>query len=128
MPSASQRIRLGLLPDRRTLPGATALLALAVLAIGAGSIGQSHYTQTLPVDPARHSLAVERIDPNTAGQASLRRLPNIGPTRAQAILQYRQTHGPAPFADAADLMAVPGIGLGTARMIAPYLPLPSSLP
>lgn len=128
MPPARRRIRLSLLPDRRTLPGATALLGGAVLAIAAGSIGRSHYARAVPLEPTRHRLAVERIDPNTAGQASLRRLPNIGPTRAQAILQYRQAHGPNCFADAADLMVVPGIGLGTARMIAPHLALPSSLP
>ncbi|NLF30206.1 MAG: helix-hairpin-helix domain-containing protein [Planctomycetes bacterium] len=70
--------------------------------------------------------AADTVDPNTAPWASLARLPGIGPSRAQAICDYRQAyaadHGPAPaFATAADLAAVPGIGEVTVERIAPYL-------
>lgn len=49
-----------------------------------------------------------RIDINTAGPAELERLPMIGPSRAAAIIEYRERHG--PFATPADITGVPGIG------------------
>ncbi len=48
------------------------------------------------------------VDINTATAAELESLPGIGPTLAQAIVQYRNTHG--PFAQIEDIMNVPGIG------------------
>jgi competence ComEA-like helix-hairpin-helix protein len=110
------------------------VLVLCILAgLGLGSLalagrGRRWFADELPTDTDRMQQTCERVDPNIADQASLRRLPNIGPTRAQAILQYRQQHGPGCFTDAADLMNVPGIGLGTARLIAPHLTLPNHLP
>jgi len=56
-----------------------------------------------------------RINPNTAPAASLMRLPNIGPKRAQAIVEYRQaTDGPeSAFEKAEDLEKIKGIGPAT---------------
>lgn len=51
--------------------------------------------------------AGRRIPLNSASQAELERLPGIGPTRAKAILAYRQSHG--PFASVEELEKVPGI-------------------
>ena len=82
----------------------------------------------IPLDDQRIRAATERINPNTADAASLQRLPGIGATRAQAIIAYRRTHGPAPFRAPEDLAAVKGIGPGTVRGIAPHLSLPSSAP
>lgn len=48
------------------------------------------------------------VNINTAGSADLQKLPNIGPATAQAILAYRERHG--PFATLEDLQQVPGIG------------------
>lgn len=56
---------------------------------------------------------------NRATLAELDGLPGIGPTRARAILAYRERHG--PFADPADVARVPGIGPATARRLAPLL-------
>lgn len=50
------------------------------------------------------------IDINTASQVELESLPGIGPVIAQAILAYRDDHG--PFNDVAELGNVPGIGDG----------------
>jgi competence protein ComEA len=64
----------------------------------------------------------ERIDPNTASAASLRRLRLIGPARARAIIDYRRAASkrrpdrPA-FETIQDLQRVPGIGAGTVRRI-----------
>jgi len=59
------------------------------------------------------------VDINTAGEALLESLPGIGPVKAAAILEYRDTYG--PFACLDDLLEVPGIGPATLREIAPLL-------
>jgi competence ComEA-like helix-hairpin-helix protein len=68
------------------------------------------------VYPEKVRMVRERIDPNTAEVASLRRLPLIGPERANAIVEYRQgpvRAGRAAFEFLEDLQNVPGIGPGT---------------
>ncbi len=52
-----------------------------------------------------------RINPNTALSASLVRLPNIGPRRAAAIIDYRENVDEGPvFEKAEDLQKIKGIG------------------
>ncbi len=48
------------------------------------------------------------VNINTADEAALITLDRIGRSRAQAIMQYRQEHG--PFKAVEDLQQVPGIG------------------
>ncbi|MBN1943626.1 MAG: helix-hairpin-helix domain-containing protein [Phycisphaerae bacterium] len=79
------------------------------------------FGQAVPVDDARVAAAREFLDPNTASAASLERLPGVGPSRALAVVQYRQDHGPEAFRTAGDLKKVPGVGEGTVRKISPYL-------
>lgn len=62
---------------------------------------------------ARHARAALRINPNTAPAASLQRLFNIGPGRAEAVVRYREAHPDRPFTRPADLARVSGIGPGT---------------
>jgi competence protein ComEA len=65
----------------------------------------------------------DKINPNTATIASLVRLPNIGPKRAEVIVEYRETldsGGPA-FGRSADLEKIKGIGPKTSRKIQPWL-------
>lgn len=52
----------------------------------------------------------EVIDLNTADVYELQRLPGIGEKRAQAIVAYREEHG--PFQSVEDLTRVSGIGEG----------------
>ena len=85
------------------------------------------FASEMPVDRRKVSAATERIDPNTASVASLRRLGGIGPMRAQMIVQYRQTHGPVAFRKPDDLQKVYGIGPGTVRRIEHFLKLPNDL-
>jgi competence ComEA-like helix-hairpin-helix protein len=65
----------------------------------------------------------ERIDPNTAGEEDLDRLPGVGPALAERIVRTRQDRG--PFAEPADLLSVPGVGPATLARITPYLELSS---
>ena len=55
-------------------------------------------------------LPGEKINLNTADQYDLRRLPGIGETRAQDIVDYREAHG--PFQSVDELDNVSGIGPG----------------
>ena len=52
-----------------------------------------------------------RININTATVEELATLPNIGPTAAQSIVDYRTANG--PFKNIQDIMDVPGIGPST---------------
>ncbi len=66
-----------------------------------------------------------RINPNTAEQAALEALPGIGPSKAAAIVSYRQQFAAEPnkdtFRKAEDLQKVNGIGEKTAENIKPFL-------
>ena len=75
-------------------------------------------------DDGRIKAAEEKINPNTAGAGSLRRCPMIGPVRANAIVEYRRKHPPAPFRRPSDLANVKGIGPRTVELMAPLLDLP----
>lgn len=59
------------------------------------------------------------LNVNTATQSELERLPGIGPVLAQAILSYRDRHG--PFAKAEDLIGVSGIGQKTLERLLPLI-------
>lgn len=60
-----------------------------------------------------------KVNINTADAKTLSTLPGIGPTRAQAIIDYRTEHG--PFRDIAELKNVSGIGPKTFEKLAPYV-------
>ena len=66
----------------------------------------------------------ERIDPNTATEEDLDRLPGIGPAAARAIVESRAAEG--PFADAGALTRVRGIGPATVERLAQHLALAAS--
>jgi len=57
------------------------------------------------------STELTTIDINTAPAAELETLPMIGPSKAERIVGYRETHG--PFREIADIMNVAGIGPAT---------------
>jgi len=65
----------------------------------------------------------ERIDPNTADEIQLDRLPGIGPATARAVVAARDTG--ARFLRPDDLLAVRGIGAATVEKIRPWLDLRS---
>ena len=57
------------------------------------------------------STGSELVDINTASLAELDKLPGIGPTTAQKIIEYRDVAG--PFATIEDIVNVSGIGAAT---------------
>ena len=61
----------------------------------------------------------EKLDPNTAAVAELRRLPGVGPVRAQAIVTERVSGG--KFRSPSDLARVPGIGPHAVQVLTPHL-------
>lgn len=58
----------------------------------------------------------EAPDLNTMTLSDLERLPGVGPSRARAILAYRDKNG--PFADPRELERVPGLGPKMAQRLA----------
>ena len=60
----------------------------------------------------------EQIDVNRASADELRRLPGVGPSLAEALIEERQR---APFREPADLERVGGVGEVTARRLAPHI-------
>jgi competence protein ComEA len=65
----------------------------------------------LVVVPAEAAGAPQRVDINRAGAWLLEALPGVGEARAQAIIAYRERHG--PFRDTHELTRVPGFGEAT---------------
>ena len=66
-------------------------------------------------DESQDSL---QIDINTAGVEELDELPEVGPSTAESIVEYRRTNG--KFRSVADLEEIPGIGPKTLEEIEPF--------
>ena len=77
--------------------------------------------ETAPVEKpeAPGMLEGEVLDLNTATLSDFTRLPGIGQTKAQAILDWREAHG--PFRAVEDLLSVDGIGEKTWETLRPYV-------
>ena len=101
---------------RRNL--AAVLLLCLAFAAALGAYGQARplsIERNIPTWGGRIAAATERINPNTASAGSLQRLPGIGRVRAEAIVTYRNEHGPRAFRSPNDLQNIRGIGPATAR-------------
>ncbi|MBU2855479.1 ComEA family DNA-binding protein [Acidithiobacillus ferrooxidans] len=61
------------------------------------------------------------VNINTADATALDALPGIGPAKAQAVLEYRQAHG--PFRSVDELTSVHGIGPRLLERLRPVLSL-----
>jgi len=58
------------------------------------------------------------VDINTADIEELDELPEVGPSTAESIVEYRQTNG--QFSSVDELEEIPGIGSETLKQIAPF--------
>ena len=63
------------------------------------------------------------VNINTASAAELEALPGIGPSKSQAIIDYRSKH---PFAKIEDIMRVKGIGRKSFLKLKPFLTVSGS--
>lgn len=93
---------------------ATLLAAVAMAAVlGTGRLTEQPLA-TLPAPTQQtgggHPALPRQININTAPAEELTALPGIGPTRAQAIVAYREEHGPFRYPE--ELVQVKGIGEG----------------
>jgi competence protein ComEA len=75
-------------------------------------VEQDHVPGTVSlVVGAAGQAGPQRVDLNHADAWLLEALPGIGPGKAQAIVEYRATHG--PFSCVEEISLVPGIGAST---------------
>jgi competence protein ComEA len=65
------------------------------------------------------AMALEPVNINTADAAALQQINGIGPSKANAIIEYRKEHG--PFATVDDLVKVPGIGEKSLAQLKPQI-------
>jgi competence protein ComEA len=75
-----------------------------------------------PLAPPKLKVLSIPIPVNSASVEELDTLPGIGPKTAQAIVEYRETHG--KFNSAEDLLQVPGIGPKKLAALKPHITLP----
>ncbi|MGD6898980.1 helix-hairpin-helix domain-containing protein [Bacillus infantis] len=61
------------------------------------------------------------VNINSAGSEELQDIPGIGPSKAAAIIEYRETEG--PFQSLEDLMQISGIGEKTFEKLKTYIKL-----
>ena len=83
----------------------------------APAVGAVPGTAAPPVPGATAPAAL--VDLNTADQAALEALPDVGPVTAQAILAWRTEHG--GFTAVQELLEVDGIGPATLETLAPLV-------
>ncbi|WP_159084420.1 ComEA family DNA-binding protein [Dongshaea marina] len=98
--------------------GAISLVLAALVGLSSQSwakqpqiVGKSPSKQVAPVNE------INALDLNQANLKQLSQLPGIGKTRAMAIIEYREQHG--PFTSKEQLMKIPGIGKKTYAKIEP---------
>ncbi len=101
------------------------ILAIPALAqpatSGAPRTARAHATATAPAHASAHAPSAPSSDTpdgvvniQTASVEQLQLLPGIGPSKAQAIITFRETH---PFHRVEDLLRVRGIGRATFRRL-----------
>jgi competence ComEA-like helix-hairpin-helix protein len=107
----SAAIRVANLPDRAPVPGEALDLDAHIAATARAVAAAERMAE--PLAPG------ERLDPNTAPETELARLPRVGPALARRIIEDRERNG--PFHSAADLRRVPGVGERLVELATPHL-------
>jgi len=109
--------------ERLTL---TVLGALALVGLGVNIWQQRRPPITVEPGPTPPYVQWEamiqeakQVDLNQATMSDLERLPEIGPSLAERIVEYRKTYG--PFGRPEELLEVPGIGPKTYEAVKEYI-------
>ena len=119
-------------PDRRrwlpTHAQRRGLALIVIVAAGAMALVQltrpTNVADPMAATPTLYSDLADRLDPNTATAAELGVLPGLGPSKAGAIVEYRDSVTPPAYRELNDLTRVRGIGPAIAAKLAPYLAFP----
>ena len=107
--------------------GARLLVSLAVVAVLAGgAVYASRVSEGAPKvvytaslgEVAAASESSLKVDINGADAEELDELPEVGPSTAEAIIEYRRANG--SFTAVEELEEVPGIGPATIEKIEPF--------
>ncbi len=107
--------------------GARLLVSLAVVAVlVGGAVYASRVSESAPKvvytasleEVAAESESSLKVDINSADVEELDELPEVGPSTAEAIIEYRRANG--SFAAVEELEEVPGIGPTTIEKIEPF--------
>ena len=106
------------------LPIGASMAAPAVPTMPATPPAMPAASPALPATPAMPAKSM--VDINSADATMLESLPGVGPTKAQAIVDYRTKNG--PFQSAADLEKVPGIGPKTMEQLTPLITAKPPMP
>jgi competence protein ComEA len=97
----------------------TALLLATVLGLQAGTAAAEGPEPAPCRDTAAATPATGPLNLNTASEAELLDLPGIGPSRAQAIIAFRDAHG--GFQSVSQLLKIKGFGRAMLRRLRPLL-------
>ena len=100
--------------DKTSVYGAHILTDGETINIALKEVAPSNLAKNLPDTLP----STDKIDINTATKDDLIRLPGIGKSRAEAIIQYRQNN---PFKSIDDLKKVPNIGEKIFKNIQPFV-------
>jgi competence ComEA-like helix-hairpin-helix protein len=104
-----------------------AVVAVVWVGLGVEALRWPVYVGPIQNDAgSRAGELTDRIDPNTASASELSTIPQLGPSRAAALVTYReqflkQHPGRRAFERAGDLMKIKGIGEGIVQKLTPYL-------
>ncbi|MDV6378533.1 helix-hairpin-helix domain-containing protein [Sporosarcina sp. GW1-11] len=84
-------------------------------------MGEEPPTFEKPVASGSTDSATTKVNINSASESDFQTLPGIGPSKAMAIVQYREEHG--AFSQLDDLKSVSGIGDKTFEKLASFITL-----
>lgn len=113
--------------------GALALLCIIAAIALVRFLNRPTFVNDPLTQPRRYADLADKIDPNTASVDDLASLPNIGRSRAQAIVEFRESikkknPDAVAFRKIDDLQKVRGIGQAISNQLLPYLKFPVEPP
>jgi competence protein ComEA len=103
----------------RRVQAALAAVLLATVSIITVHVIAGGLRDARPTSVERNAFPTARVDLNSADEAELRQLPDVGEQLAGRIVKHRQLNG--PFRNVEELQRVPGIGKTKLDRLSPWL-------